>query len=86
LDSNVLWPRWIVCSLLVAAFAAAADDPEMLLSSLKRETLSLQSKKNHADATQLRFGWINAVTLGYADSRNTQFDRTQTHRGLLKEP
>ena len=72
--------RWIVFSLLAAGILFASDDPTALLSSLKRQSLELQHRKNAADSTQLEFSWINPITVGYYDSRNNQFDTTQKRR------
>ena len=72
--------RWIASSLLLAGTLLASGDPSELLSSLKRQSLELQHQKNAADSTQLEFSWINPITLGYYDSRNTQFDHTQKRR------
>ncbi|WP_353662355.1 TolC family protein [Hydrogenimonas sp. SS33] len=75
--SNASLLRWIACSLLGGSLLLAGQGPEALLSKLKRQTLQLQHEKNRADSTQLKWSWINPVTVGYYDSRNTQFDRTQ---------
>ncbi len=80
--------RFNLFSLLPFALLAAwpllggENDPESLLSALKRQSLGLQFEKNAAESTQLEFSWINPVTLGYSDSRNDQFDRTQIRREL----
>ena len=73
--------RWLLCSLLCAlGVLQAQENPEKLLSALKRKSLDLQLQKNAYDSDALEFGWINPITLRYSDSRNDQFDRTQKSR------
>ncbi len=75
--------RWLLCSLLAAATLAAGQDPNDLLSALKRENLKLLHEKNAADSAQLEFSWINPIMLSYTDSRNDQFDTTQKRREFV---
>ena len=75
--------RWLLCSLAAFSTLGAAENPDDLLSALKRETLKLQHEKNVADSGQLEFSWINPVTLSYTDSRNDQFDTTQKRREFV---
>ena len=73
--------RWLLCSLLgLVGVAQAQEDPEKLLSALKRKSLDLQLQKNAFDSDALEWGWINPIFLRYSDSRNDQFDRTQKSR------
>ncbi len=73
--------RWLLCSLLWAAgVVQAQENPEKLLSALKRQSLDLQLQKNAFDSDALEWGWINPIFLRYSDSRNDQFDRTQKSR------
>ncbi|NPA30067.1 MAG: TolC family protein [Epsilonproteobacteria bacterium] len=78
---NALTRPWLLCSLLLLPLWAQKGE-ERLLSSLKEESLRLQSVKNAADSTQLALSWISPVSLGYVDSRNNQYDTTQRRREL----
>ncbi len=74
--------RSLLCSGILTAVCAAAQDPSSLLSSLKRESLQLDEEKNRYDSRKLRWSWVNPLHINYLDSRNDQFDRTQRRREL----
>ena len=75
--------RWLLCSLLLAAgVVQAQENPEKLLSALKRKSLDLQLQKNAFESDALQWGWINPIFLRYSESRNDQFDHTQKSRQL----